>query len=180
MDQNSLGIKYERMYTEKANEEAVKWYRKSAEQGNVFGQYNLGRCYDRGAGVMKDDAEAMKWYFKSAEQGLPLAQCMLGGKFASGEGVGKDLEVSASWYRTAAEEGDGEGQYYLADCYKCGKGVAENNVLSYMWYNLAAASGYSGVLNPSEARDEIAKKMSTDQILKAQQLSKEWKSNHRN
>ena len=31
--------------------EAVKWYRKSAEQGNAKAQYNLGCCYDFGEGV---------------------------------------------------------------------------------------------------------------------------------
>jgi hypothetical protein len=48
--------------------EAVKWYRKSAEQGNADAQYNLGVCYEYGYGVPKDHAEALKWYLKPAEQ----------------------------------------------------------------------------------------------------------------
>ncbi|WP_172920060.1 tetratricopeptide repeat protein, partial [Capnocytophaga canis] len=54
--------------------EAVKWYRKSAEQGNALGQYNLGVMYDYGYGVPKDEAEAVKWYQKSARQGNEDAQ----------------------------------------------------------------------------------------------------------
>jgi TPR repeat protein len=49
--------------------EAVKWYRKSAEQGNAFGQNNLGAMYEYGNGVNKDILKAVSWYRKAAEQG---------------------------------------------------------------------------------------------------------------
>ena len=49
--------------------EAVRWIRKSAEQGNAKGQLNLGWMYDNGYGVSQDYSEAVKWYRKSAEQG---------------------------------------------------------------------------------------------------------------
>src|SRR6266496_1792319 len=38
--------------------EAVKWYRKAAEQGHPIAQNNLGVCYDRGEGVSKSFIEA--------------------------------------------------------------------------------------------------------------------------
>ena len=34
--------------------EAVKWYRKAAEQNDAGAQYNLGVCYANGDGVAKD------------------------------------------------------------------------------------------------------------------------------
>ena len=34
--------------------EAVKWYRKSAEQGNANAQYNLGLMYQSGGGGLQD------------------------------------------------------------------------------------------------------------------------------
>jgi uncharacterized protein len=44
--------------------EAVKWYRKAAEQNLAKAQYNLGVCYARGDGcrdgVAEDDVEAAK------------------------------------------------------------------------------------------------------------------------
>ena len=58
--------------------EAVKWYRKAAEQGNADAQYDLGHCYQYGHGVEKDYVEAVKWYRKAAEQGDADAQCNLG------------------------------------------------------------------------------------------------------
>ena len=48
--------------------EAVKWYRKAAEQDHAQAQVNLGVCYANGQGVAKDDVEAVKWYRKAAEQ----------------------------------------------------------------------------------------------------------------
>ena len=42
--------------------EAIKWFRKAAEQNNAAAQENLGQCYEVGEGVPKDYAEAVKWY----------------------------------------------------------------------------------------------------------------------
>ena len=58
--------------------EAVKWFRKAAENGNSAAQSNLGIFYDYGKGVQQDYAEAVKWYKKSAEQGNTSAQYSLG------------------------------------------------------------------------------------------------------
>ena len=49
--------------------EAIKWYRKAAEQGYAIAQNNLGDCYYYGNGVERDCVEAIKWYRKAAEQG---------------------------------------------------------------------------------------------------------------
>lgn len=54
--------------------EAVKWYLKAAEQGDVRAQFLLGMCYEEGEGVTKGDAEAVKWYQKAAEQGHANSQ----------------------------------------------------------------------------------------------------------
>jgi TPR repeat protein len=48
--------------------EAVKRFRRSAEQGAAIGQYNLGLMYAEGIGVPKDTVEAVKWMMKAAEQ----------------------------------------------------------------------------------------------------------------
>ena len=49
--------------------EAVKWYRKAADQGLALAQYNLGLAYAAGEGVPEDDREAVKWYRKAARSG---------------------------------------------------------------------------------------------------------------
>ncbi|MEZ3524793.1 MAG: sel1 repeat family protein, partial [Muribaculaceae bacterium] len=54
--------------------EAVRWYRKSAEQGFARGQYNLGHMYENGRGVGQNVEEAVRWYRKAAAQNYTLAR----------------------------------------------------------------------------------------------------------
>ena len=54
--------------------EAVKWFRKAAEQGYADAQCDLGFMYEKGRGVPKDESEAVKWYRKAAEQGHERAR----------------------------------------------------------------------------------------------------------
>jgi TPR repeat protein len=42
-------------------------------------QFNLGRCYQFGRGVAKDEAEALKWYRKAAGQGFDKAKVLCSG-----------------------------------------------------------------------------------------------------
>ena len=54
--------------------EALKWYQKSAAQGNTSAQTSLGWMYEKGYGVAKSYSEALKWYRKAAQQGDETAQ----------------------------------------------------------------------------------------------------------
>jgi hypothetical protein len=62
---------------EQNDDEAVRWFRKSAEQGFAEGQVNLGVSYTNGRGVEKNDAEAAKWFRKAAEHGSVDGQKLL-------------------------------------------------------------------------------------------------------
>lgn len=42
--------------------EAANWYRKSAEQGNVYAQASLGIFYRAGKGVAQDNVQAEMWF----------------------------------------------------------------------------------------------------------------------
>lgn len=84
--------------------QAVKWYRKAAEQGHAGGQVELGRCYEEGIGVDKDPREAVTWYRKAAEQGYSDGQKHLGDCYRAGIGVDKDPLLAVKWYRKAAEQ----------------------------------------------------------------------------
>ncbi|MEI8182452.1 MAG: tetratricopeptide repeat protein, partial [Desulfomonile sp.] len=50
-------------------EEALKWYRKAADQGDAIAQRFLGFMYYEGQGVPQNYKEALKWYRKAADQG---------------------------------------------------------------------------------------------------------------
>ena len=54
--------------------EAVKWYRKAAEQGHAEAQFNLGCCYANGQGVAKDKVEAYAWFSMAAKADSDAAE----------------------------------------------------------------------------------------------------------
>lgn len=58
-------------------EEAVKWYRKAAEQGHAYAQYSLGWCYEHGEGVEESMDDAFNWYNEAAIQGYEDATMRL-------------------------------------------------------------------------------------------------------
>ncbi len=73
--QNNLGVMYEKgKGVSQDYSEAVRWYRKAAEQRYAYAQCNLGYMYEKGKGVSQDYSEAVGWYRKAAEQGFKLAQ----------------------------------------------------------------------------------------------------------
>jgi len=57
--------------------EALKWYRKAADQGLAKAQFQLGLIYEQGLGVQQDSTEASKWYQKAADQGFEEAKSKL-------------------------------------------------------------------------------------------------------
>ena len=56
------------------NAEAVKWYRKAAEQGDAVAQTNLGAMYAKGEGVPEDYVRALAWFNLAAAQGVEIAK----------------------------------------------------------------------------------------------------------
>ena len=72
--------------------EAVKWYRKAAEQGHDGAQYKLGLSYQNGKGVPKSDTDAYIWLNISAENGAPLNGRGKAGELA--DGIRASLSVS--------------------------------------------------------------------------------------
>ena len=93
--------------------EAVKWFRKAAEQNVAAAQFSLGVCYANGRGVTKDDAEAVKWFRKAAEQNFADAQYNLGVCYDSGEGVAKDEVEAYKWWLLAAGQGNDDAKYNM-------------------------------------------------------------------
>jgi TPR repeat protein len=49
--------------------EAVKWYRRAAEQGFVWAQRDIGECYVKGKGVVKNELLAYQWYLLASANG---------------------------------------------------------------------------------------------------------------
>ena len=89
----------------KDEEEAVKWYRKAADQGSTTARFSLGLMYEDGRGVVKDEAEAVKLYRIAAAEGYADAQHNLGVMYWLGNGVVKDEVAAYKWYLLAGAQG---------------------------------------------------------------------------
>ena len=131
--------KFEQGFIKKVNE--------IAKLGNAKAQILLGRCYEIGIGVKKDENEAVKWCQKAAEQGLAVAQYNLAKFYLSGIGVLKNNAEAFKWYKKAAEQGNVEAQYNLANCYFNGIGVYKSIKEAFKWYREAAEQGFAEAQN---------------------------------
>ena len=157
---------------------ALQEWRPLAEQGNAGAQYGLGYMYYIGQGIPEDHKEAMKWFHKAAEQGHAHAQANLGIMYTIGRGVPEDHKEAMKWYLKAAEQGYANSQNSLGAMYENGNGVLHDNVLAHMWYNIGSANGNE---LGSQNRDNLAKRMTPEQIVKAQAMAREcMSSNYQN
>ena len=162
-------------YDRKDYKTAYKLLFPFAVQGQVKAQYNLGIIYAEGLGIPQDQKEANKWWRLSAEQGEVKAQYNLGVRYAKGEGVLQDYKEAIKWYRLAAEQEFALAQHNLGVLYGKGLGVLQNYVLAHMWLNLSGSNGIEGAV---ENRNIIEKRMSKQQIEKAQEMARNWKPEH--
>ena len=126
-------------------QEAAKWYRRAAEQGDADAQYNLGVMYDRA-------------------ESLPAS--------ARSRGIAQDYGEAARWYRLSADQGNADAQFNLGILYSNGQGVPHDLVQAHMWFSLAAVSGDADAI---ENRDGVAEKMTAAELKQAQALARSWK-----
>ena len=178
--QNSLGALYETgRGVPQDLTEAASWYRRAAEQGHADGQFNLALAYALGRGVPQDRRTAAAWYQRAATQGHASAQFLLGQAYARGRGIGQDYSAAAAWYRRAAEQGDVSAQINLGYAYAQGHGVLQDYVEAHMWFNVASSGSRFPEGRAGQARDDLARRMTREQIAEAQRRASEWFENNR-
>jgi TPR repeat protein len=157
-------------YQKEDYNEALKWHRMAADQGNADAQYNLGTMYSEGNGVAKNALEAGRWYRKAAEQGHEKAktetrvindvnkfetalaaaeqgdakaQYDLGYMYDRGNSVvSRNHDEAREWYLKAARQGEVQAQFQLGFNYNYGRGVSQNIIEALKWYRLAADQGH--------------------------------------
>jgi TPR repeat protein len=120
---------------------ALRVWKKSAEKGNAYGQYNLGLMYAKGDGVPQDYKTALKWFTLAAEQGYAGAQSDMGSLYRMGLGVPKNHKTAVKWYKLAAEQGYARAQSGLGQMYEHGMGVPQDYMIAVKWFTLAAEQG---------------------------------------
>ena len=125
-------------------EQAVYWHRQSAQQGNRVAQSNLGYCYERGIGILKDEREAVYWYQEAAQQGDAMGKMNLGRCYLQGIGTEQNEELAARFFLEAAEQGNAAAQSCLGECYEFGRGITQDYAEAMRWYQKAVQQKYTG------------------------------------
>ena len=99
--------------------------------------------------------------------------------YATGRGVPQNDGEAARWVRLAAEQGFAEAQGLLGTAYASGQGVPQDDIQAHMWLTLAAARtiGQAQGLVVG-VRDDVAARMTPEQIAEAQRLAREWDLAH--
>ena len=92
-----------------------------ADMGNDVCQLSLGRFYEGGHGVTRNDAEAVTWYRKSADQNNAIAAKSLGLMYELGKGVPENWSEAARLYAKGAET-YGDAAFNLGRMYEFGTG----------------------------------------------------------
>ncbi len=83
----------------------------------------------------------------------------------------KDFRTAATELKTLANQNDADAQYMLGYMYALGEGILQDYVEAHKWFNLAASQGKAGARS---AREEVARRMTSRQVARAQQLAREW------
>ncbi len=124
--------------------EALKWYRRGAEQGDDASIYHLAELYVDGTGVPQNFAEAMKLYVPLAQKNNALAIYKIGLIHLRGDHtVPRDYAKAMQWYQRAAELGFARAQNDIGYLLEQGLGVKKDVAAAAKWYRVSAEQGWS-------------------------------------
>lgn len=119
---------------------AINWYKKAAEHGDLYSQMFLANVYADGIAdlVSVDLAKSFAWFRSAAEQGLPRAELEVAMAYASGRGVTRNDVEAARWMQKAAAHGEAFAEYALGSMYDEGSGLPQDEAEAVKWYTKAA------------------------------------------
>lgn len=132
--ESALGQMYEKGYYVDADiKEAILWYKKAAQQGNVAAQLSLANIYTT-VESEKDAKEAFAIYLQLAKTGNINAQNRSGYSYMMGEGTPKDYAKAMHWFTKAQEQGSGYACGAIGWMYNKGYGVSKDLNKALEWY----------------------------------------------
>ncbi len=119
------------------HEKTEEWFRRSAEAGNDFSEYALGKLLL----TQKRWEEALGWLGKAADHGNQFARYRLGKIYLAGESVPKDVAKALAYLTASADQGNQFAQYTLGKLYLLGRDVPPDREQAREWLIRAAAQG---------------------------------------
>ena len=156
---------------------AARWFEQAAAQGHGPSQYRLASLYREGKGVPKDSTLAFQWFDRAAAQGHVLAMHNAAVLLAEGVHGAPDYAGAALWFKRSAEYGIKDSQFNVAILFARGLGVNQDLGESYRWFAIAALQGDQ---DATKKRDDIAARLTKDQLAKEMERVKAFKPNKAN
>lgn len=118
-------------------EQAKVWFLRSAQAGNDYSQYALGKLL-QGQGRI---TEAIEWYGQASAQRNQYADYRLGKLYLVGKEVPKDAEKAVRHLTASAEAGNQYAQYALGKLYLMGQEVERDREAALNWFTQSADQG---------------------------------------
>jgi TPR repeat protein len=87
-------------------EEALKWFKRASEGGNIDAKKSIANLYDTGGEVGYDATMASKLYLEVALTGDVWSQRLLGFRYRNGNGLSVDSVESYAWFNVCASSDD--------------------------------------------------------------------------
>jgi len=122
-------------------EEAVRWYKRAANQGHVGALWHLSVCYQSGLGVEPNEVKALELLQEAANGGNSDAQLQLGWQFFFGIFVSENKQKAFQYFRKASEQWNLNALVWQGHCYQHGAGVVSDKRKACDLYRKAADLG---------------------------------------
>ena len=118
-------------------EQAEVWFRSSAQAGNDYSQYALGKLLQEQGRI----TEAVEWYEQASAHGNQYADYRLGKLYLTGKDVPKNVKRTVRHLTTSAEAGNQYAQYALGKLYLMGQEVEQDREAALYWFTRSADRG---------------------------------------
>ena len=136
-------------------------------------QFELATLHHEGRHLPKDASRAAKWYRQAALGGHASAQLNLAVMLLEGEGGAADPSEAFKWLTAAAGQGHAGGQVALGMMLALGQGVEADLVEAHKWVTLSSKSGNQ---DAAAALEQLAPKLSDDQLAQSAQRVEVWEA----
>ena len=153
---------------------ALQEFQRLAKTGDAQAQLLLGLMYDNGLGTKQDYEQALHWYTEAAKRGHARAQFNVAEMLILGQGAAQNKQQAMEWYARAADNGFAEAQYKLGLALSRGTDIKQDLIEAYKWLEIATSQQVPGSEAALMALNELKLKMTPQQVLEAQQRSKQW------
>lgn len=136
--------------------EAVKWFKKGADNGSLPCIFYYGKLLHEGKGVVQDKQQGFDYLLKAANADFPMGQYEVALAYFEGNGVTQSDQTAIEWLTKAANNEVSKAQYLLAQHYVSGVGVDIDFDQAIEWFAAAMPKGHATAFKKSFEKSDSA------------------------